>query len=162
LRLSERGLIAEICQRGRPAPLNATKRWVIERANSWQAKRAHGKRQPPPANAGSHYFATFSNTQVIVKITHLRDVRNPTSVVILCLLRSVRGEGLARILPPPPGLGEECLLRKEVKRWPFQKWKVIVDVDVAIVGARDAVTARTPAGHAGVVNASAAAAAAVR
>jgi hypothetical protein len=41
LRLSERGLIAEISQRGRPAPLNATKRWVAERTNSWQ--NAHRK-----------------------------------------------------------------------------------------------------------------------
>ena len=111
MRLSERGLIAEISRRSRPAPLNATKRWVIERANSWQAKRAHGKRQPPPANAGSHYFATFSNTQVIVKITHLSDVRNPTSVVFLRALRS-RGEGLARIFPPPPGIKGGVLAQK--------------------------------------------------
>lgn len=41
LRLSERGLVAQISQKGRPAPLNATKRWVIERTNSWQ--NAHKK-----------------------------------------------------------------------------------------------------------------------
>jgi transposase len=42
-RLSERGLVAEISRKGRPAPLNATKRWVVERTNSWQAKLAHKK-----------------------------------------------------------------------------------------------------------------------
>ncbi len=42
VRLLERGLIAEISQRGRPAPpLNATKRWVVERTNSWH--NAHKK-----------------------------------------------------------------------------------------------------------------------
>ena len=39
LRLSERGLIAEISERGKPAPLSATKRWVVERTNSWQNAR---------------------------------------------------------------------------------------------------------------------------
>jgi transposase len=41
LRLSERGLIAEISERGKPAPLSATKRWVVERTHSWQ--NAHKK-----------------------------------------------------------------------------------------------------------------------
>ena len=36
LRLLEFGLLAQISCKGRPAPLNATKRWVIERTNSWQ------------------------------------------------------------------------------------------------------------------------------
>ena len=40
-RLLERGLVAEISQKGRPAPLNATRRWVVERTNSWQ--NAHKK-----------------------------------------------------------------------------------------------------------------------
>jgi hypothetical protein len=40
-RLLERGLLAEISQKGRPAPLNATRRWVVERTNSWQ--NAHKK-----------------------------------------------------------------------------------------------------------------------
>jgi IS5 family transposase len=42
-RLLERGLVAQISKKGRPAPLNATKRWVVERTNSWQAKLAHKK-----------------------------------------------------------------------------------------------------------------------
>lgn len=42
LRLLELGLRAEISRKGRSAPLNATKRWVIERTNSsWQ--NAHKK-----------------------------------------------------------------------------------------------------------------------
>ena len=36
LRLLERGLAAEVSEKGSPAPLNATKRWVVERTNSWQ------------------------------------------------------------------------------------------------------------------------------
>jgi transposase len=40
-RLLERGLVAEISRKGGPAPLNATKRWVVERTNSWQ--NAHKK-----------------------------------------------------------------------------------------------------------------------
>jgi IS5 family transposase len=40
-RLLERSLLAEISRKGRPAPLNATKRWVVERTNSWQ--NAHKK-----------------------------------------------------------------------------------------------------------------------
>ena len=36
LRLLEFGLVAEVSEKGRPAPVNATKRWVIERTNSWQ------------------------------------------------------------------------------------------------------------------------------
>src|SRR5215212_4172214 len=41
VRLLERGLVAKISERGRPAPLNATKRWVVERTNSWY--NAHKK-----------------------------------------------------------------------------------------------------------------------
>jgi transposase InsO family protein len=34
-RLEEHGLKAEISQKGKPAPLAATKRWIVERTNSW-------------------------------------------------------------------------------------------------------------------------------
>jgi hypothetical protein len=40
-RLQERGLIAEVSEKGRPAPLNVIGRWVVERTNSWQ--NAHKK-----------------------------------------------------------------------------------------------------------------------
>ena len=41
-RLADRGLIAVICEKGKPAPLQATKRWVVERTNCWQ--NAHKKK----------------------------------------------------------------------------------------------------------------------
>jgi IS5 family transposase len=40
-RLEDRGLKAEIAQKGKPAPLTATKRWVVERTSSWH--NAHKK-----------------------------------------------------------------------------------------------------------------------
>jgi transposase len=40
-RLMESGLVAEVSRKGRPAPLNATGRWVVERTNFWQ--NAHKK-----------------------------------------------------------------------------------------------------------------------
>jgi transposase len=40
-RLEERGLLAEISRKGRPAPLGTTKRWVVERTSSWH--NAHKK-----------------------------------------------------------------------------------------------------------------------
>ena len=40
-RLQDRGFLWEISQKGKPAPLAATKRWVVERTNSWS--NAHKK-----------------------------------------------------------------------------------------------------------------------
>lgn len=40
-KLQIRGLLAEISEQGKPAPLAATKRWVVERTNSWS--NAHKK-----------------------------------------------------------------------------------------------------------------------
>lgn len=40
-KLKDRGLIAAISEKGKPAPLAATKRWVVERTNSWT--NAHKK-----------------------------------------------------------------------------------------------------------------------
>jgi transposase len=40
-KLRVRGLIAEISQKGKPAPLAATGRWIVERTNSWH--NAHKK-----------------------------------------------------------------------------------------------------------------------
>jgi IS5 family transposase len=40
-KLDGRGLIPMIAEKGKPAPLQATKRWVIERTNSWH--NAHKK-----------------------------------------------------------------------------------------------------------------------
>ena len=40
-RLANRALLAEISQKGKPSPLGATKRWVVERTSSWH--NAHKK-----------------------------------------------------------------------------------------------------------------------
>lgn len=40
-KLEERSLLAVISEKGKPAPLQATKRWVVERTNSWH--NAHKK-----------------------------------------------------------------------------------------------------------------------
>ena len=40
-KLEDRGLLAVISEKGKPAPLQATKRWVVERTNSWN--NAHKK-----------------------------------------------------------------------------------------------------------------------
>ncbi len=40
-RLRDRGLVVAISKKGKPAPLAATKRWVVERTNSWN--NAHKK-----------------------------------------------------------------------------------------------------------------------
>ncbi len=40
-KLAARGLRAEISEKGKPAPVTATKRWVVERTSSWQ--NAHKK-----------------------------------------------------------------------------------------------------------------------
>lgn len=39
--LAAHGLLPQICEKGTPAPITATKRWVIERTNSWT--NAHKK-----------------------------------------------------------------------------------------------------------------------
>ena len=40
-KLEDRGLLAVISEKGKPAPLQATKRWIVERTNSWN--NAHKK-----------------------------------------------------------------------------------------------------------------------
>jgi IS5 family transposase len=40
-RLAERDLVGVISEKGKPSPLGATNRWVVERTNSWQ--NAHKK-----------------------------------------------------------------------------------------------------------------------
>ena len=42
-RLAELGLRWEISGKGKPAPFWATRRWVVERTGSWQAKLSHKK-----------------------------------------------------------------------------------------------------------------------
>ncbi len=67
LRLLERGLVAEISQKGRPAHLNATRRWVVERSNSWA--NAHKKLLWCTERRGRvvDFWVAFSDAIVIVR-----------------------------------------------------------------------------------------------
>ena len=67
LRLLERGLVAEVSEKGRPAPLSATKRWVIERTNSWQ--NAHKKLVWCTERRGRvvDFWLAFSDAVIIVR-----------------------------------------------------------------------------------------------
>jgi hypothetical protein len=65
--LKERGLLAEISQKGKPAPLAATKRWVIERTNSWH--NAHKKLAWCTERQGRviDFWVAFSDVVIIVR-----------------------------------------------------------------------------------------------
>ena len=65
-RLAERDLIGLISERGKPSPLGATNRWVVERTNSWQ--NAHKKLVWCTERKGRviDYWIAFSNVIVIV------------------------------------------------------------------------------------------------
>lgn len=66
-KLQDRGLAPEISEKGKPAPLAATKRWVVERTNSWN--NAHKKlawcteRQDPVID----FWLAFSEVVIIVR-----------------------------------------------------------------------------------------------
>jgi hypothetical protein len=67
LLLEERGLDAVISQKGKPAPMSATKRWVVEWTNSWH--NAHKKlvwcaerREPVIDSWVSFSFRTWSSS----------------------------------------------------------------------------------------------------
>jgi Transposase DDE domain len=66
-RLEERGLLAEISEKGKPAPLAATKRWVIERTNSWH--NAHKKLVWCTERQGRviDFWVAFSDVIIIVR-----------------------------------------------------------------------------------------------
>ena len=68
-RLQERGLNAEISKKGKPAPLAATKRWVVERTSSWQAKLAHKKLVWCTERRGRviDFWVAFSEVVIIVR-----------------------------------------------------------------------------------------------
>jgi transposase len=68
-RLEDRGLLAEIAQKGKPAPLTATKRWVVERTSSWQAKLAHKKLVWCTERRGQviDFWVAFSEVIIIVR-----------------------------------------------------------------------------------------------
>ena len=68
-RLEERGLLAEISQKGKVAPHGATKRWVVERTSSWQAKLAHKKLVWCTERRGTvvDFWVAFSEVVIIVR-----------------------------------------------------------------------------------------------
>ncbi len=66
-RLRERALSAEISQKGKPSPLGATKRWVVERTSSWH--NAHKKLVWCTERRGQviDFWVTFSEVVIIVR-----------------------------------------------------------------------------------------------
>jgi transposase len=66
-RLEERGLLAEISEKGKPAPLAATKRWVVERTNSWH--NAHKKLMWCTERQGRviDFWVAFSDVVIIAR-----------------------------------------------------------------------------------------------
>jgi transposase len=66
-RLEERGLLAEISRKGKLAPLASTKRWIIERTNSWH--NAHKKLVWCTERQGRviDFWVAFSDVVIIVR-----------------------------------------------------------------------------------------------
>jgi transposase len=66
-KLEDRGLLPVISERGKPAPLQATKRWVVERTNSWH--NAHKKLVWCTERCGRvvDFWVAFSEVVIIVR-----------------------------------------------------------------------------------------------
>jgi transposase len=66
-RLQERGLLAEISKKGKPAPLKAGMRWVVERTNTWH--NAHKKLVWCTEREGRviDFWVAFSDVIIIVR-----------------------------------------------------------------------------------------------
>jgi transposase len=66
-RLQERGLNAQIANKGKPAPLRAGQRWVVERTNSWH--NAHKKLVWCTEREGQviDFWVAFSDVVIIVR-----------------------------------------------------------------------------------------------
>jgi hypothetical protein len=64
--LEDRGLVGLISEKGKPSALGATKRWVIERTNSWS--NAHKKLVWCTERRGRviDFWVAFSNAIIIV------------------------------------------------------------------------------------------------
>jgi transposase len=64
--LEDRGLVGVISEKGKPTPLGATKRWVVERTNSWS--NAHKKLVWCTEREGRviDFWVAFSNAIIIV------------------------------------------------------------------------------------------------
>ena len=68
-RIRERGLVAEISEKGKPAPIAATKRWVVERTNSWS--NAHKKLVWCTERVGSVIDFWLAFSAVIITVRRL-------------------------------------------------------------------------------------------
>ena len=66
-KLEARSLISEISRRGNPAPVSATKRWIVERTNSWH--NAHKKLVWCTERRGTviDFWVAFSELIIIVR-----------------------------------------------------------------------------------------------
>jgi IS5 family transposase len=66
-KLEIRGLLAEISEKGKSAPLAATKRWVVERTNSWN--NAQKKLLWCTERRGRiiDFWIAFSNVVIVVR-----------------------------------------------------------------------------------------------
>jgi hypothetical protein len=66
-KLEDRGLLAAISEKGKPAPLQATKRWVVERTNPWN--NAHKKLAwcTERRDRVLDFWVTFSEVVIIVR-----------------------------------------------------------------------------------------------
>jgi transposase len=66
-RLRDRGLAPEISEKGKPAPLQATRRWVVERTNSWN--NAHKKLAWCTERRGRvvDFWIAFSEVVIVVR-----------------------------------------------------------------------------------------------
>jgi transposase len=66
-RLADRGLVSEISKKGKPSPLGATKRWVVERTSSWH--NAHKKLVWCTERRGRvvDFWVAFSEVIIIVR-----------------------------------------------------------------------------------------------
>jgi IS5 family transposase len=67
--LESRGLIGAISEKGKPAPLKAGMRWVVEHTNSWQAKLAYKKLLWCTERRGEviAFWIAFSNAIIVVR-----------------------------------------------------------------------------------------------
>ena len=68
-RLQERGFLAEISEKGKPAPIAATKRGVVERTNSWS--NAHKKLVWCTERVGSVIDFWLAFSAVIITVRRL-------------------------------------------------------------------------------------------
>ncbi len=67
-RLKDRGLIPKIAEKGKPAPLQAGKRWIVERTNAWH--NAHKKLLWCTERRGrviDFFWVAFSDVIIIVR-----------------------------------------------------------------------------------------------